>query len=119
MKSFYRRFFPHSLTLELKWKIAKFEQRRDKRFNSAWEQFSELLRECPHHGFSEHETTMYFYEGLDHINQISVDLLSNFIDEKTPNELKEIFARMAKNFMMKGGVRKTKDQEATARTTKE
>lgn len=63
----------------------------DERFEIAWERFTELLRECPHHGFSKYEMAMYFYEGLDYMNQTSVELQSGGITEKIPPGLKELF----------------------------
>nr|GFA72027.1 reverse transcriptase domain-containing protein [Tanacetum cinerariifolium] len=46
-------FFPPSKTTYLWNEITNFLQKPNKTFNEAWERFKDLLRQCPHHGFSE------------------------------------------------------------------
>nr|GFA56263.1 reverse transcriptase domain-containing protein [Tanacetum cinerariifolium] len=46
-------FFPPSKTTHLKNEISRFTQRFDETFSEACDRFKELLRACPHHGFSE------------------------------------------------------------------
>nr|GEY22781.1 reverse transcriptase domain-containing protein [Tanacetum cinerariifolium] len=46
-------FFPPSKTTHFKNEISRFTQRFDETFSEAWDHFKELLRACPHHGFSE------------------------------------------------------------------
>nr|GEY63575.1 reverse transcriptase domain-containing protein [Tanacetum cinerariifolium] len=46
-------FFPPSKTTHLKNEISRFTQRFEETFGEAWEHFKEMLRACPHHGFSE------------------------------------------------------------------
>nr|GEZ13018.1 reverse transcriptase domain-containing protein [Tanacetum cinerariifolium] len=53
VNKFVNQFFPPSKTTHLKNKISLFTQRFEETFGEAWECFKEMLRECPHHGFSE------------------------------------------------------------------
>ncbi|GJT74387.1 reverse transcriptase domain-containing protein [Tanacetum coccineum] len=50
---FVNQFFPPSKTTHLKNKISRFTQKFDESFSEAWERFKEMLRACPHHGFTE------------------------------------------------------------------
>ncbi|GJX65921.1 reverse transcriptase domain-containing protein [Tanacetum coccineum] len=50
---FVNQFFPPSKTTHLKNEISRFTQKIEETFSEAWEQFKELLRACPHHGFTE------------------------------------------------------------------
>ncbi|GJV55006.1 reverse transcriptase domain-containing protein [Tanacetum coccineum] len=50
---FVNQFFPPSKTTHLKNKISRFTQKFDEPFSEAWERFKEMLRACPHHGFTE------------------------------------------------------------------
>ncbi|GJZ76030.1 reverse transcriptase domain-containing protein [Tanacetum coccineum] len=50
---FVNRFFPPSKTTHLKNEISRFTQKFDETFSEAWERFKEMLRACPHHGFSD------------------------------------------------------------------
>ncbi|GJR66157.1 reverse transcriptase domain-containing protein [Tanacetum coccineum] len=40
-------------TTNLKNDIMNFQQKFDETFSEAWDRFKDLLRKCPHHGFSE------------------------------------------------------------------
>ncbi|GJT09110.1 reverse transcriptase domain-containing protein [Tanacetum coccineum] len=48
---FINQFFPPSKTTNLRNKIT-FQQRFDESFCEAWDRFNDLLRACPHHGFT-------------------------------------------------------------------
>nr|GEX30966.1 reverse transcriptase domain-containing protein [Tanacetum cinerariifolium] len=52
-KKFVNQFFPPSKTTHLKNKISRFTQRFEETSGEAWERFKEMLRACPHHGFSK------------------------------------------------------------------
>nr|GFA70444.1 reverse transcriptase domain-containing protein [Tanacetum cinerariifolium] len=56
-------------------------------FNEAWERFKELLRQCPHHGFSELHQLDTFYNALNPNDQDALDSATggNFLD-KIPHE---------------------------------
>ncbi|GJX45248.1 hypothetical protein Tco_0261924 [Tanacetum coccineum] len=57
-------------------------------FNEAWERFKGLLRQCPHHGFSELHQLDTFYNSLNSNDQDALDSAAggNFLD-KMPQEL--------------------------------
>nr|GEV09284.1 hypothetical protein [Tanacetum cinerariifolium] len=58
-------FFPPSKTTNLRNEITRFQQRFDESFYEAWERFNDLLRACPHHGFSELYQLDTFYNALN------------------------------------------------------
>nr|GEY90234.1 reverse transcriptase domain-containing protein [Tanacetum cinerariifolium] len=53
IKKVVNKFFPPSKTTHLKNEISRFTQRFEETFGEAWERFKEMLRACPHHGFTE------------------------------------------------------------------
>ncbi|GJU03638.1 hypothetical protein Tco_1113976 [Tanacetum coccineum] len=52
-------------------------------FNEAWERFKGLLRQCPHHGFSELHQLDTFYNSLNSNDQDALDsaAVSNFLGQ--------------------------------------
>nr|GFD32055.1 reverse transcriptase domain-containing protein [Tanacetum cinerariifolium] len=56
-------------------------------FNEAWERFKDLLRQCPHYGFSELHQLDTFYNALNPNDQDALDFAvgGNFLD-KIPRE---------------------------------
>nr|GEW50809.1 reverse transcriptase domain-containing protein [Tanacetum cinerariifolium] len=53
VNKFVNQLFPPSKTTHLKNEISRFTQRFEETFGEAWERFKEMLRACPHHGFSK------------------------------------------------------------------
>ncbi|GJV65740.1 reverse transcriptase domain-containing protein [Tanacetum coccineum] len=84
---FINQFFPPSKTTYLRNKITTFYQEPNETFNEAWERFKELLRQCPHHGFSELHQLDTFYNSLNTNDQDALDSAAggNFLD-KMPRE---------------------------------
>ncbi|GJZ62617.1 reverse transcriptase domain-containing protein [Tanacetum coccineum] len=70
---FMNQFFPPSKTTHLKNKISRFTQKFDESFSEAWERFKEMLRACPHHGFTELTQVDTFYNGLNDNDQDSLN----------------------------------------------
>ena len=70
---FVNRFYPHSKTLEIRKEIMNFQQRFDETFAEAWERFKDLMRRCPHHGFSELFQVDIFYNALMQNDQDSLN----------------------------------------------
>nr|GFC74519.1 reverse transcriptase domain-containing protein [Tanacetum cinerariifolium] len=66
-------------------------------FNEAWERFKDLLRQCPHHGFSELHQLDTFYNALNPNNQDALDSTAggNFLD-KIPRECLSIIESKSK-----------------------
>ncbi|GJW26415.1 reverse transcriptase domain-containing protein [Tanacetum coccineum] len=67
--------------------ITRFQQRFDESFYEAWDRFNDLLRACPHHGFSELHQLDTFYNALNANDQDSLNSAAggNFLD-KMPRE---------------------------------
>ncbi|GJV85976.1 reverse transcriptase domain-containing protein [Tanacetum coccineum] len=70
---FVNQFFPPSKTTHLKNKISRFTQKFDESFSEAWERFKEMLRACPHHGFTKLTQVDTFYNGLNDNDQDSLN----------------------------------------------
>nr|GEY42234.1 reverse transcriptase domain-containing protein [Tanacetum cinerariifolium] len=66
-------------------------------FNEAWERFKDLLRQCPHHGFSELHQLDTFYNALNPKDQDALDSTAggNFLD-KIPRECLSIIESKSK-----------------------
>nr|GEY31052.1 reverse transcriptase domain-containing protein [Tanacetum cinerariifolium] len=62
---FINQFFPPSKTTNLRNEITRFQQRFDESSYEAWGRFNDLLRACPHHGFSELHQLDTFYNALN------------------------------------------------------
>nr|GEY07698.1 reverse transcriptase domain-containing protein [Tanacetum cinerariifolium] len=60
-------------TTYLKNEISRFTQRFKDTFEEAWERFKEMLRACPHHGFSKLTQIDTFYNGLNEQDQDSLN----------------------------------------------
>ncbi|GKA96672.1 reverse transcriptase domain-containing protein [Tanacetum coccineum] len=60
----------------------RFQQRFDETFYEAWDRFNDLLRACPHHGFSELHQLDTFYNALNSNDQDSLNSAAggNFLD---------------------------------------
>ncbi|GJV09213.1 hypothetical protein Tco_1346869 [Tanacetum coccineum] len=58
-------------------------QKPNETFNEAWERFKGLLRQCPHHGFSELHQLDTFYNSLNTNDQDALDSAAggNFLDK--------------------------------------
>ncbi|GJT14790.1 reverse transcriptase domain-containing protein [Tanacetum coccineum] len=84
---FINQFFPPSKTTYLRNEITTFYQKPNETFNEAWERFKGLLRQCPHHGFSELHQLDTFYNSLNTNDQDALDSVAggNFLD-KMPRE---------------------------------
>nr|GEZ86291.1 reverse transcriptase domain-containing protein [Tanacetum cinerariifolium] len=65
VSKFINQFFPPSKTTNLRNEITRFQQRFDESFSEAWDRFNDLLRACPHHGFSELHQLDTFYNALN------------------------------------------------------
>ncbi|GJX90255.1 reverse transcriptase domain-containing protein [Tanacetum coccineum] len=87
VSKFINQFFPPSKTTYLRNKITNFFQEPNETFNEAWERFKGLLRQCPHHGFSELHQLDTFYNSLNSNDQDALDSAvgGNFLD-KMPQE---------------------------------
>ncbi|GJT88652.1 reverse transcriptase domain-containing protein [Tanacetum coccineum] len=73
VSKFLNRFYPHSKTREFRKEITNFQQVFGETFTEAWERFKDLLRKCPHHGFSLLHQIDFFYNGLSQSDQDSLN----------------------------------------------
>nr|GFA23385.1 hypothetical protein [Tanacetum cinerariifolium] len=98
VSKFINQFFPPSKTINLHNEITRrFQQRFDESFYKAWERFNDLLRACPHHGFSELHQLDTFYNALNVNDQDSLNSAAggNFLD-KMPRECLKIIVSKSK-----------------------
>nr|GEY79107.1 reverse transcriptase domain-containing protein [Tanacetum cinerariifolium] len=65
LSKFMNQFFPPSKMTNLRNEITRFQKRFDESFSEAWDRFNDLLRACPHHGFSELHQLDTFYNALN------------------------------------------------------
>nr|GFC16830.1 hypothetical protein [Tanacetum cinerariifolium] len=74
-----------------------FNKKSNETFNEAWERFKDLLRQCPHHGFSELHQLDTFYNALNPNDQDALDSAAggNFLD-KIPREFLSIIESKSK-----------------------
>ncbi|GJX02273.1 reverse transcriptase domain-containing protein [Tanacetum coccineum] len=86
---FVNQFFPPSKTTHLKNEISRFTQKFEETFSEAWERFKELLRACPHHGFTELTQVDTFYNGLNENEQDSLNVAAggNLLSKTTREAL--------------------------------
>nr|GEV95982.1 reverse transcriptase domain-containing protein [Tanacetum cinerariifolium] len=75
----------------------KFPNRFDESFSEAWDRFKDLLRACPHHGFSELHQLDTFYNALNTKGQDSLNFAAGgkFLD-KMPRECLAIIESKSK-----------------------
>nr|GEU49583.1 reverse transcriptase domain-containing protein [Tanacetum cinerariifolium] len=73
VSKFINQFFPPSKTTYLRNEITNFLQKPNETFNEAWEHFKDLLRQCPHHEFSELHQLDTFYNTLNPNDQDALD----------------------------------------------
>ncbi|GJT86895.1 reverse transcriptase domain-containing protein [Tanacetum coccineum] len=97
VSKFVNYFFPPSKTTNLKNDITNFQQKFDETFSEAWDRFKELLRKCPHHGFSELHQIDTFYNALTQSDQDSLNAAAggNLLN-RTPRDALTIIENKSK-----------------------
>ncbi|GJU02985.1 reverse transcriptase domain-containing protein, partial [Tanacetum coccineum] len=92
VSKFINHFFPPSKTTNLRNEISNFQQRFDESFYDAWDRFKDLLRACPHHGFTELHQLDTFYNGLNPSDQDSLNSAAggNLLERSTQGVLRII-----------------------------
>nr|GEX55342.1 reverse transcriptase domain-containing protein [Tanacetum cinerariifolium] len=82
---FINEFFPPSRTINLRNEILNFQQRFDESFHEAWDRYKDLLRACPHHGFTELHQLDTFYNALNPADQDSLNAATggNLLERRT------------------------------------
>ncbi|GJU14545.1 reverse transcriptase domain-containing protein [Tanacetum coccineum] len=73
VSKFTNQFFPPSKTINLRNEITNFKKKFKETFSEAWDRFKDLLRACPHHGFTELHQLDTFYNALNPTDQDSLN----------------------------------------------
>ncbi|GJW58292.1 reverse transcriptase domain-containing protein [Tanacetum coccineum] len=89
VSKFINEFFPPSRTTNLRNEISNFQQRFDESFHEAWDRYKDLLRACPHHGFTELHQLDTFYNALNPVDQDSLNSAAggNLLERRTQDVL--------------------------------
>nr|GEW22038.1 retrovirus-related Pol polyprotein from transposon TNT 1-94 [Tanacetum cinerariifolium] len=97
VSKFINEFFPPSRTTNLHNEISNFHQKFDESFLEAWERYKDLLRACPHHGFTELHQLDTLYNALNPAHQDSLNVAagSNLL-EKRPQDALTIIENKSK-----------------------
>nr|GEW48708.1 reverse transcriptase domain-containing protein [Tanacetum cinerariifolium] len=92
VNKFVNQVFSPSKTTHLKNEISRFTQRFEETFGEAWKRFKEILRACPHHGFTELAQIDTFYNGLNDNDQDSLNATAggNLLSKTTREALQII-----------------------------
>ncbi|GKD51917.1 reverse transcriptase domain-containing protein [Tanacetum coccineum] len=69
--------------------ISNFQQNFDESFHEAWDRYKDLLRACPHHGFTELHQLDTFYNALNLADQDSLNSTAggNLLERSTQDVL--------------------------------
>nr|GEW13861.1 reverse transcriptase domain-containing protein [Tanacetum cinerariifolium] len=89
VSKFINEFFPPSRTINLRNEISNFQQWFDESFHEAWDRYKDLLRACPHHGFTELHQLDNFYNSLNLADQDSLNSPAggNLLERRTQDVL--------------------------------
>nr|GEY56820.1 reverse transcriptase domain-containing protein [Tanacetum cinerariifolium] len=89
VSKFINEFFHPSRTTNLRNEISNFQQRFDESFHEAWDRYKDLLRACPHHGFTELHQLDTFYNALNPVDQDSLNAAAggNLLEKHTQDML--------------------------------
>ncbi|GJV48992.1 reverse transcriptase domain-containing protein [Tanacetum coccineum] len=92
VSKFINYFFPPSKTTNLHNEISNFQQKFEETFSEACDRFKDLLRACPHHGFTELHQLDTFYNGLNSSDQDSLNSAAggNLLERSAQDVLKII-----------------------------
>ncbi|GJU54677.1 reverse transcriptase domain-containing protein [Tanacetum coccineum] len=102
VSKFINQFFPPSKTTNLRNEITNFQQRFDESFCEAWERFKDLLRACPHHGFTKLHQMDTFYNSLTSADQDSLNAAAGGnLFTKTPKDALTLIENKSKALLLK------------------
>nr|GEZ51312.1 reverse transcriptase domain-containing protein [Tanacetum cinerariifolium] len=89
VSKFINEFFPLSRTTNLHNEISNFQQRFDESFHETWDRYKDLLRTCPHHGFTELHQLDTFYNAYNPADQDSLNAAAgrNLLERSTQDVL--------------------------------
>nr|GFC21373.1 reverse transcriptase domain-containing protein [Tanacetum cinerariifolium] len=89
VSKFINKFFPPSQTTSLRNEISNFEQKFGEYFHEACDRYKDLIRACPHHGFTELHQLNTFYNALNPTDQDSLNAAAggNLLERSTQDVL--------------------------------
>ncbi|GJQ90828.1 reverse transcriptase domain-containing protein [Tanacetum coccineum] len=94
VSKFINELFPPSRTTNLRNEISNFEQHFGESFHEAWDRYKDLLRACPHHGFTELHQLDTFYNALNPTDQDSLNsaagVKSSDVNSSSPSEIAKL-----------------------------
>nr|GEW14651.1 reverse transcriptase domain-containing protein [Tanacetum cinerariifolium] len=93
---FINEFFYPSRTTNLRNEISNFQQRFDESFHEAWDRYKDLLRACPHHGFTELHQLDTFYNALNPADQDSLNAACGNLLERSTQDVLMIIKNKSK-----------------------
>nr|GEX93218.1 hypothetical protein [Tanacetum cinerariifolium] len=122
VSKFINEFFPPSRTTNLRNEISNFQQRFDESFHEAWDRYKDLLRACPHHGFTELHQFDTFYNALNPTDQDSLNSAAggNLLERRTQDVLTIIENKSkVRNSRNKSIVSQVKSSDANSSSSSE
>nr|GEW12590.1 hypothetical protein [Tanacetum cinerariifolium] len=89
VSKFINELFPPSRITNLRNEISNFQQWFDESFHKAWDRYKDLLRACPHHGFTKLHQLDTFYNALNPADQDSLNSAAggNLLERRTQDVL--------------------------------
>nr|GEZ41414.1 reverse transcriptase domain-containing protein [Tanacetum cinerariifolium] len=103
-------------------KSQNFQQRFDESFHEAWDIYKDLLRACPHHGFTDLHQLDTFYYALNPADQDSLNIAAggNLLERRTQDVLTIIENKSkVRNSRNKSVVSQVKSCDANSNTSSE
>ena len=98
VQQFITKYFPPEKMERVRNELHQFRQEDTESFKGAWERFQELLKKCPGKLIEEGYELQLFYNGLSDENKNIVNASAGeIVTEKTYEEVKQLFHRIAKN----------------------
>ena len=81
-KAFLTKYYPPSMTSQVRNDIQTFSQDELESMGEAWERFKDLQRKCPHHGIPTWSLVQTFYTGLSprYKDQVNLSAGGAFLD---------------------------------------
>nr|GEW96220.1 hypothetical protein [Tanacetum cinerariifolium] len=96
VSKFINEFFPPSRTTSLRNEISNFEPKFSESFHEAWDRYKDLLRACPHHGFTELHQLNTFYNALNTTDQDSLNAAAGNLLERSTQDVLTIIENKSK-----------------------
>ncbi|XP_039140513.1 uncharacterized protein LOC120277728 [Dioscorea cayenensis subsp. rotundata] len=98
VEKFLARYFPLSKAARLRQEISSFRQGDSETLFEADEQFKDLLRKCPHHGFPAWMRVQMLCNGLNYATRKLIDATTGgSLSNKLPEKAEELIENMSSN----------------------